>query len=270
MIDGNEFVHVTLGDARADEIREALHRLGHAGRVIGLRTDLLVGPINPPDPDTRRSWMKSILHCEPDAEDFELEEPLVEATSPGIHPVYWVCMASTYERASFIQFAFRMAGRRFDIVDATGLAFATPRGPGTLWSLGQMTAGDIVASGLYGLRRPVTPAEIAEATALWSRLREEDAPLRILRNGQLVSAPLDHFDNFIASQAMPDWEIAAKLVGRAMEGLFHDPAQPGHSPSGLVLLGRILALSGSGVLDVKGTGPGMRDYTVRKSQWSVR
>ena len=100
------------------------------------------------------------------------------------------------------------------------------------------------------------------ASAQWCRLREENAHLRIVRAGSLVSAPLTHFDAFLIDQAMPEWEVAARLIGRTMTSLAYDMKPPGQSPGDIVLFGRILALGESGMLDVIGPGPGVRDYKV--------
>ena len=258
MNDVIETVHVTFGRTRAEDIRSALRLSGHQERVIGLSKDLAVGPINPPEPGARQEWIRDVLRCEPDDEPDEAEEPWAEATSTATYPIYWVCMSDAAEQASFLEFSFRMNGRTFDVVNATGLDFVTIRGIRTPWSLGLMSPEDIVASGLYGRRRTLLPAEIAAASDLWSRLRRENTPLRIVRNGGLVSAPRDHFDTFLVEQAPRDWEVAARLIGRTMSAL------SSVTPSHVVLFGRILALGKSQRLDVTGPGPGMRDYKVRR------
>ncbi|WP_409566621.1 DUF3658 domain-containing protein [Methylobacterium sp. E-005] len=53
--------------------------------------------------------------------------------------------------------------------------------------------------------------------AAWAALRNQDAPLRIVRDGRLVSAPLTHFDAVLISQATRDWEVAAKVIGRTLQ-----------------------------------------------------
>ena len=48
------------------------------------------------------------------------------------------------------------------------------------------------------------------------RLRAENAPLRILEAGELVSAPLTFFDALLLSYASPKWQKSAKVVGMAL------------------------------------------------------
>ena len=266
MMNGDvETIHVVFGCARAETIRNALRVLGSKERVIGLPNDLSLGPINPPDPDVRQEWIKSSLRCEPHDDMREAEKPWTEATSSDVYPIYWVCMNDAFEHASFLEFAHRMTGRPFDIVDATGLDFVTARNVRMPWSLGLMAPEDIVASGVYDRRRSLALAEIAAASERWSRLREENAPLRIVKDGILVSAPLTYFDTFLINQAATDWEVAAKLIGRTMNSLAFDMDPPGRSPSDILLFGRVLALGEGGALDVTGPGPDMRNYKVRKT-----
>ena len=258
-----ETVHVAFGPSRAESIRMALQRQGCEARVIALPGALNVGPINPPNPDVRQAWIKSVLRCEPADDRREDEAPWTEATSACVNPVFWVCLRDAGEHASFLEFAFRMAGRPFDIVDATGLDFVTCDGVQTPWSLGLMRPEDIIVSGLAGRRRLFSRSESEAAFAAWLQLRRENAPLRIVRDGRLVSAPLTSFDACLIDQSAPEWEVVAKLIGRAMEYLSFGMEPPGQSPGDTVLFGRVLALADAGALDIAGAGPGMRDYEVR-------
>ncbi|WP_342166571.1 DUF3658 domain-containing protein [Methylobacterium sp. SD21] len=264
MSDAAEIVHVTWGVSRADTIRDALRSQRDDARVIALSGALNYGPINPPDPDVRHAWLKAVLRPDPYADQREAEEPWAEATSARVHPVYWVCRSDAAEHASFLEFAFRMNGRPFDVIDATDLDFVTRDGVRRPWSLGIMRREDIVASGLKDKRRVFSRAECAAAAAAWAALRSEDAPLRIVRDGRLVSAPLTHFDAALISQATADWEVAAKVIGRTMQHLAVEVDPPGQAVSDIVLFGRIQALGDAGGLEIKGPGPGLRDYEVRK------
>ena len=257
-------VHVVFGTSRAGSIRDGLRLLGCQDRVIGLPSDLSFGPVDPPDAVRRREWMRSVLRCPPCEMPDEAEEPWLEATAACPRPVFWACMSDAAEQACFLAFASRRDGHAFDLVDATGLDYVTVRGARNPWSIGVMSPEDIVASGLLEKRRPLAPCETEAAVAQWSPLRREDAPLRIVRDGRLVSAPLEHFDTVILAQASPTHEVAARLIGRTM-GYLTDQVEPsGQSPNHVVLFGRILALGATGALDVRGPGPGLRDYLVAR------
>jgi len=258
-----EIVHVAWGASRADTIRDALRSQGDEARVVALAGALHFGPINPPDPDVRHAWLRAVLRPDPYADQREAEEPWIEATSARVHPVYWVCMSDAAEHASFLEFAFRMNGRPFDIVDATALDFVTRDGIRKPSSLGIMRCEDIVASGLRDKRRVFTRAECDAAAAAWAVLRREDAPLRVMRDGRLVSAPLTFFDAALISQATPDWEVAARVIGRTMQHLTDEVDPPGQVVSDIILFGRLQALGDAAGLEIRGPGPGMRNYEVR-------
>lgn len=259
-----ETVHVAFGPSRAESVRDALRLRGSQARVIALPGALNVGPIDPPDPDVRQAWIRTVLRCDPHDDRREPEAPWTEATSVDIYPVYWVCLRDAGEQACFLAFAYRMAGRPFDIVDATDLDFVTRDGIRSPWSLGLMRPEDIVASGLIETRRPLSRAEREAASAAWAKLQRENAPLRIVRDGGLVSVPLTHFDQALVGQAGADWEVVAGLIGRTIQHLSVDSDPPGQAPGDVVLFGRVLALGVTGDLEVRGEGPGLRDYEVRR------
>ena len=86
-MDGHiETIHVTLGHARAGDVRNALRLLGREERVIGLSKDLTFGPISLLDPDSRQEWIGTVLRYEPGEEPDEAEEPWAEATSMNVYP----------------------------------------------------------------------------------------------------------------------------------------------------------------------------------------
>jgi hypothetical protein len=264
MTDDIEIVHVSFGPSRSDSIREALTIRGCDERVIALAGALNFGPINPAEPDGRQKWISAVLRPDPLSDRPEPETPWEDATADSVYPVYWVCLSDAGEHACFLEFNYRMAGRPFDIVDATGLDFITDDGVRAPWSLGLMRANDIVASGLASRRRLFTREEREAASSTWLQLRRENAPLRVLRNGNLVSAQLTCFDAALVAQTTARWEVAAGLIGRTMHHLSFNVDPPGQSPDDVVLFGRVLALGGAGDLDIKGVGPGMRDYEVRR------
>lgn len=213
----------------------------------------------------RRAWLREHLRSDEPGEDWdEPETPWREATAPGIHPVFWVCLSHAGEHASFLKFAAGMAGRPFDVVDATGASRPGSGGSRPIWPLGQLSPAAIVASGLGAGRRTVSDAESDAARATWTRLRQENAPLRVVRDARLVSAPLTQFDAILTGQAGQDWGLLVALIGRALGDLDHADDPPGQGCSYEFLFARVLALGEAGALDVRGTGPGMRDYAVRR------
>lgn len=261
-----EVVHVAWGVSRAESVLDALRLQGCLVRVIALPGALNVGPIDHWNPGARRAWARANLRDDDPSRDWhEPEAPWTRATAPGIHPVYWVCLSDAVEHASFLAFVARMAGRPFDIVDATALDFTTVGGVSPIWSLGLLRPEEIVASGLYARRRPVSRAEGEAAATAWSRLQQENAPLRVVRDGHLVSAPLTYFDPILTAQARPDWELVVKLIGRTLNHLNFEVDPPGQGTGDELLFARVLALGEAGALEIRGAGPGMRAFEVRRT-----
>lgn len=235
-------IHVTIGQSIAQTLRLALHQLGRTEPVVGLPVDLAIGPIDPANTDP--AWS--------------------EATDPTRLSIIWACLSSPMEHAGFLAFAAHMRGRPFDFVDATDLDFTTRDGIHRPSSLGMMRAEDIVASNLYARRRSLSSKEHDVALAAWSNLCRENAPFRIVEAGRLISAPLTLYDPLLIEHAGLEWEVAAALIGRVVSVLSTPPA--GRSIDGDALFGRVLALAGVGALQLDGSGPGMRDYRVRKPE----
>lgn len=69
--------------------------------------------------------------------------------------------------------------------------------------------------------------ELVSDIKAWRRLRSEDAPLRVVRDGHLVAAPITHFDCVLIDQATADWEMVARLIERTLEHLTDDVHPPG-------------------------------------------
>lgn len=267
MTEATETVHLAWGVSRAESVREALRLQGCAARVIALSHDLSLGPIASLDGAARRAWLAANTRDDADEDPVapvDCEAPWAEATAAGIHPVFWVCRTQVAEQACLLAFAARMAGRPFDIVDATGFDFTGFSPVSPIWSLSQLRPAEIVASGLIRRRRPFTRAERDAAATTWARLCRENAPLRIVRDGCLVSAPLTQFDSVLLRQAAPDRERLIQLVARTLQHLEAALDPPGQGCSHTILFARILALGRAGALEVTGPGPGMRDYAVRR------
>ncbi|MDH3030130.1 DUF3658 domain-containing protein, partial [Methylobacterium fujisawaense] len=55
-----------------------------------------------------------------------------------------------------------------------------------------------------------------------------------------------------------------RVIGRTLHHLAVEVDPPGQGVSDIVLFGRIQALGDAGNLEIKGPGPGMRDYEIRK------
>jgi hypothetical protein len=129
--------------------------------------------------------------------------------------------------------------------------------------LADLDADAIRDNRLASLARPLAPAERAAASALWQRLRAENAPLRIVTPDlSLVSVPLDAFDEVLFAQVTPRWMKAAYLVGKAMMAIDERGAS---APSDRVLAARLGALAASGRIEARGNPLMMRYCELRRA-----
>lgn len=99
-------------------------------------------------------------------------------------------------RAELKKLAVPLGGRREDVVSV---------------SLG-LSEGDI--------RSPITPGECPRKACVrdgrWQALQAENAPLRVVEQGRVVSAGLDYYDDLIR-QAIPDEPCqTAQIIGTAL------------------------------------------------------
>lgn len=72
--------------------------------------------------------------------------------------------------------------------------------------------------GLCSGEEPVSPVLRRSCAACWQRLRAENAPLRAVLNGRLVSAPADVYDSFLRrelEQCAPEFQ-EARLIGTVL------------------------------------------------------
>ena len=116
-------------------------------------------------------------------------------------------------------------------------------------SLGIIPSGIICRDRLWDLAEPLQASARHRCRDLWQRLRSEDAPLRVIEGGKLVSAPISFFDARLMSYVTNDWLKVARIVGEALAAEMDDEVlQVGD----IVLAARIDALAESGRLEMQG------------------
>ena len=105
----------------------------------------------------------------------------------------------------------------------------------------------IAAERLWVLARPLSPVEHAAHLAVWSRLRAENAPLRLIGPNGLRSAPITAFDTALLSHASENWGRLSHLIGHVLaqdDGLYFQ--------AGYVVLGsRVAHLIASNALEYR-------------------
>ena len=255
-------VHVVFGMSAAGSVRNAFSRIGCGEPVLGFPDDLSFGPINPPSAHLRQAWVGKELGYE-FGEVVEMADHFwAHATSTAALPVAWVSRRDAAEYCGFLEFVWRRGDAPFRVVDFGGLEYTGRARMLAAESLGLLSPDEIVAAGLLDQQKALRPDEIDAFRKIWRRLRHENAPLRVVDETGLVSAPIDRFDTAILSCASGDWQKGGRLVGTTIEKLIDHP--PHQCPSDFVLWGRVRALGAAGVLEITGDPSEMRGTMVRR------
>jgi len=182
----------------------------------------------------------------------------------GTCKVVWTSRRVAKERAGFLEWLWRMGEAPFLVIDLSEVTISVgddgrpgrPHRP----MLPLMSADQIQASGVLDLARTY-PAETARTErALWAQMRIEDAPVRVLRDGDLAPAPITVFDALLMSFASADWLDAAFVVGSALAELYEPDNCQGND---IFLFARLRSLIAEGRLEHRGRLTKMRGLKVR-------
>jgi hypothetical protein len=174
-----------------------------------------------------------------------------EALSISNRRVVWLSRRSAQEYAGFLEWLWRLGEQPIEVVVLTDVVVAGnnngPTKPRSI-SLGMLPPHKILENYLLGRTEKLTSVLHGRYRELWGRLKAENAPLRLLSEGELSSAPLSVFDGLLLSCAKPEWQKAARVIGHALWESSTTSLQTGD----LVLCARGRALAGAGRLESRG------------------
>jgi hypothetical protein len=249
--------HILFSETAAHSLSEALQIAGRADRVITLPDDLSVGPINPPNPVTRDDWIHRELGDDLTDEHRPIDQVdafWAEALTATARRIVWVSKRSAPEYAGFLEFVRRLEDAPCDVIEFDRQQLTYRAHDGTLrrnllLGLGELTPEHFTETRYWERAVPLDAAARERYRANWARLREENAPLRILDDGGLVSAPITYFDDLLISCAIDRWRKSARVIGEALMSFIDGPF---HQVGEFVLIARLRALARSGRLESKG------------------
>lgn len=247
-------LHIVFSVTAAADLRKALKLVGRSDEVVALSDDYRYGPIEPLDPALREAWIADELGFE--MEGFlplRHEEFWSAALSDRLRRVVWTSRRSALEHLGFLAWTCRIADAAIDIVDLTNVETTKPsfwnEAPPYYAVLPMMQAEEILSAGLIDQARSVTLIERTAAREEWARLAAENAPLRVLRNGRVVSVPITHFDDVLLENASHEWRKMARVVGGALTSFEGENAL---ASGDLLLFGRLRSLIEAGKLESVG------------------
>jgi hypothetical protein len=249
-------LHVVFTPSGAGSLKQALEHAGRDDQVISFFDDLSFGPINPPDPLLRTKWVESELGWTGwDALGRDSERFWREALSFDHRKIAWLSRRSAMEYAGFLEWLWRVGDDFCETIDLTDFkVFRRPEhGPPTPAHLAISLAGllpkEIVDSDLFGQTRTLSETARRKYRALWEQLRAENAPLRVLENNALISAPISFYDALLMSYVTDDWQKVARIVGHALAFQMDDCI---FQTGDLFLAARVNALVEVGLLELQG------------------
>ncbi len=264
-------LHVVFGSSAAASLRQAIADSGRNDEVVGQFDALNFGPIDPPDPVLRAKWVREELGWDWGGEsdssglDFRRDDVFWHrATTHEGRAIAWFSRRCTSEYTGFLEFVWRLDGKPYEVVDITdvlALPRNTPAIPRYAVATGIVSPREFFTDPYFGSVKILDATDADLHLSLWGRLRRENAPLRVLENHTLISAPLDYFDDSILSHITPEWRKAARVVGDII-GEFWDTQE--------IQLGddfywsRIQHLAAAGRVEARGDLQSMRLTEIRR------
>ncbi|MGJ5179931.1 DUF3658 domain-containing protein [Bradyrhizobium oligotrophicum] len=249
----HSILHVVFNMSAAATLRAALQHAGRDDRVIGLADSLSFGPIDPPDPALQTAWVDQELEVSGwDEVGGQATSFWDEALSRTHGRVAWLTRRSTQEYAGFLELLWRLGDAPVEIVDLAD-AVARAGDPGApnlhrVFSLGELKPSIVSDNQLWSFGQHLTSDMRAACREQWAHLKAENAPLRILRDGALVSAPMTYFDPVLLSCATAEWTKTARIIGEALCESWTEGMQIGD----IELFARVRALVAAGRLQCRG------------------
>jgi len=223
-------IHVTFGMRGERNLRVALKKAGRRERVVPLSDDFSLGPIESRDSADRWAWA---------------------ALSSGTHKIAWVARRWSHEYCGFLEWLWRFGDEACYVVDLHDVVVDRRYRDGTSERcnpscLGGLLAEEIYDNALWDLARPLSPERRRYYHDVWRKLRAENAAFRVWKNGELVSAPITHYDDIILGHAGPRLLKVAWVIRR--------PKEPGptYEACEYVFHGRLHKLVEAGLLEAYG------------------
>jgi hypothetical protein len=174
----------------------------------------------------------------------------------------WLGSSSALELAGYLAFLDRFADRGAFVIRPDAHLPPHPR-YGPVGTTGSLNA-DAMAECLDHAPRQAV-AEDSDLFERWGELVDENALLRVVADGALVSAPIDTHDHLILDAAGPEWTRHVRVIGHAMGNSFDERTWVSDS----ILFSRLAHLVEDGVLEADGDVRGWNEEP-RRTNVNVR
>ena len=227
-------LHIAFSPSFAGSLRLALKAGGREDRVVCAFDNLAYGPIASGDAEERDAWIDTEMGVENWREVIDRGDDVLAASrSAGGEMIAWYSPNVASIVAGFLWWLSQIGDLPCSIIRAHSLP---------------LLQGHEIAA-LFGQDLPLSDGDRAVYRARWEQLRQENAPLRILEGGDLVSAPIDHFDAALMTKVSGEWQKMAKIVGTTLVDQLETAV---YQTDDLLLRARLVALAERGDLDWRG------------------
>lgn len=261
-------IHIVFGEAGEIELRDALRQVGRDDRVLDFPDDLSFGPIAPPDPTVRATWV-----AETRFEDGwraivpEVEKFWADALSADERHIVWFSRRVTCDYAGFLEYLWHIDDRPCNLVDLTEVMVPVRDATGRVAksrparAIGFLESYQFIDGDLFSLAVPLGDEARAAYRGEWAKLREENTPLRIVTPAlRLASVPLTYFDDALLQHVRTDFRKSAMIIGQVMSRAWDTEV---YDVGDFFLSSRLIALAKAGVIESQGNLRRMTHSEVR-------
>lgn len=238
-------LHVVFGCSAAATLRQALETVGRDDEVLGLMDSFSFGPIADDDAETRQGWVELELGYTGWDEITHQSARFLQGSLSHPGPItLWISRDVASHQAGFLWWLSHAGDRPVSIIEANCLHI-----------LGVPEMLNLLDTAI-----PLSRETRTSCLAHWKQLQSENAALRVIEAGKLVSAPITDFDAQLLGHATPHWQKMALIVGLTLS----DFADAEVYQTGDIILGARLAdLAEDGVLDWRGDLSSMQKCELR-------
>jgi hypothetical protein len=254
--------------------------MGIRQRVEVFPDDLSFGPIDSNDPEERRVWEEANLRPTDDSLPPRVELPPLPPLLDGWRSIadqtkeFWtIALGATActvwftrrvpsEYCGFLAWVERVSAKRYNVVDVTDARSSVDRKP--VFSIAYADPSKLDFRSLLAGAAPLELEAREDYLRLWKTLRDENAALRVLVKGDLVSASIDFFDKLILSCVPANWRKARWVAGGASAAMWDEYATQGNER---IIMSRLFALAEARRIECKGdVGEWWRSCEIRKKE----
>lgn len=237
--------HVMFSPSAAGALKQALSLAKRPDEVLCPFDDFSFGPIATEAAEDRIQWVEEVLGYTGWEDITASSQAFLAAFEvPKTSVTAWVTRRQTQTYAGFLWWLSHVGNLPISIIEVAELS--------------STKAEDMLA--FLDRAVPFETKDRLRDTARWQQLKTENAPLRLIDGEDLVSAPIEHFDDSLLSHATHDWQKMARIVA----GTFVEFSDAGvHQTGDLVLGARLGDLAEAGRLEWRGDLGHMQRCEVR-------